>query len=186
MQVENWPIENVKPYENNPRKNDDAVEYVANSIREFGFQQPLVVDSEGVLIVGHTRLKAAQQLGLTEVPVTVADGLTNEQTKEYRLADNKTAEFAEWDFSMLNEELEGIDWLDCDMGKFGFTLYGEEEFGEEFSVPDGDQPQFKTMTLHFDTQQYEFVSGVLDGITDEETATYSDKVYEVCKLWAMR
>lgn len=127
MQVEQWNIEDVKPYERNPRKNDEAVEYVANSIREFGFQQPLVVDSNGVIVVGHTRLKAAQKLWLTEVPVVVADGLTDDQVKAYRLADNKTNEFAEWDFDKLNEELEGIDWLDIDMTQFGFYLDGEGE-----------------------------------------------------------
>lgn len=129
MQVENWNIGDVKPYERNPRKNDDAVEYVANSIKEFGFQQPLVVDKDGVLIVGHTRLKAAKKLGLKEVPVVVADNLTDEQVKAYRLADNKTNEFAEWDFSMLNDELADIDWLELDMSQFGFKL-DDELFGE--------------------------------------------------------
>lgn len=121
MQVENWKIEDVKPYENNPRKNDDAVEYVANSIKEFGFQQPLVVDSNGVIIVGHTRLKAAQKLGLTDVPVVVADGLSDDQVKAYRLADNKTGEMASWDWNQLNLELEDIDWLDLNMEQFGFS-----------------------------------------------------------------
>lgn len=121
MQVENWKIEDVTPYENNPRKNDEAVEYVANSIREFGFQQPLVVDSEGVLIVGHTRLKAAQELGLTEVPVIVADNLTDDQVKAYRLADNKTGEKSWWDWGKLNEELEDIDWFEMNMEDFGFS-----------------------------------------------------------------
>lgn len=120
MQVENWNIDDVKPYENNPRNNDEAVEYVANSIREFGFQQPLVVDSDGVLIVGHTRLKAAKELGLESVPVVVASDLTDEQVRAYRLADNKVAEASSWDWNMLNEELENIDWLDLNMEKFGF------------------------------------------------------------------
>lgn len=131
MQVDNYPIENVKQYENNPRKNDDAVEYVANSIREFGFQQPLVVDSDGVLIVGHTRLKAAQKLGLAEVPVVVADGLTEEQVKAYRLADNKTSEKAFWDLSKLDKELEDIDWLEFDMEQFGFFIEEDESKIEE-------------------------------------------------------
>lgn len=119
------PVDSIIPYENNPRKNDDAVEYVANSIREFGFQSPIIVDSNNVIVCGHTRAKAAQKLGLTEVPVVVADGLTDEQVKAYRLADNKTNEFAEWDFSMLNEELEGIDWLEINMEHFGFQLDDE-------------------------------------------------------------
>lgn len=121
MQVENWPIENVTPYENNPRKNDEAVDKVANSIKRFGWQQPLVVDSNGVLVVGHTRLKAAQQLGLTEVPVHVADNLTEDEAKAYRLADNKTGEKAVWDWGKLDIELGDIDWSDINMEDFGFS-----------------------------------------------------------------
>lgn len=121
MKVENWNIDDVIPYENNPRRNDEAVEYVANSIKEFGWQQPIVVDKEGVVIVGHTRLKAAHELGLKEVPVHVAEGLTEDQAKAYRLADNKTGELAIWDFPKLNMELEDIDWLDMNMEDFGFS-----------------------------------------------------------------
>lgn len=139
MQVENWKIEDVKPYENNPRNNDDAVEYVANSIKEFGFQQPLVVDSEGVLIVGHTRLKAAELLGLETVPVVVAYDLTDEQVKAYRLADNKVAESASWDWDKLNLELEEIDWLDMNMADFGFKLDDElDEKPDSFQEYDAD------------------------------------------------
>ena len=123
MQIENWNINDVKPYENNPRKNDEAVEKVANSIKEFGWQQPIVVDKEGIVIVGHTRLKAAQELGLDEVPVIVANDLTDDQAKAYRLADNKTGELAIWDFPKLNIELEDIDWLDMNMEDFGFHLF---------------------------------------------------------------
>lgn len=89
MKVENWDIEKVKPYDKNPRKNDDAVEATANSIKEFGWQQPIVVDNDGVIIVGHTRLKAAKKLKLNTVPVTVASDLSEDQVKAYRLADNK-------------------------------------------------------------------------------------------------
>lgn len=122
MQVENWPIDKVTPYERNPRKNDDAVEYVANSIREFGFRSPIIVDRNGVIICGHTRLKAALSLGLTEVPVHVADNLSDEQVRAYRLADNKTGEKAWWDFAKLDLELSEIDWLDMNMEKFGFDI----------------------------------------------------------------
>lgn len=111
-------LDEIRPYENNPRVNDGAVGAVAESIREFGFQQPIVVDRDGVIIAGHTRYKAAQKLGLTEVPVVVAGNLTDEQVRAYRLADNKTGELAEWDFSALEEELAGIGELD--MSLFGF------------------------------------------------------------------
>lgn len=120
MNIIEQNIEKLIPYENNPRNNDDAVDQVAESIKEFGFQQPIVVDKENVVIVGHTRLKAAKRLGLKKVPVVVADELTDEQAKAYRLADNKTNELASWKFELLDEELLGIGQID--MGKFGFDM----------------------------------------------------------------
>lgn len=140
MQVENWNIEDVKPYENNPRKNDEAVEKVANSIKEFGWQQPIVVDKDGIVIVGHTRLKAAQMLDLEEVPVHVASDLTDDQAKAYRLADNKTGELAIWDFPKLNIELEDIDWVDMNMEDFGFGInsYFGDDDESEVKEPAGD------------------------------------------------
>ena len=129
MKIENWDIDKVKPYDKNPRNNDDAVEATANSIREFGWQQPIVVDTDGIVIVGHTRLKAAKKLNLDQVPVTVANNLTDEQVKAYRLADNKTGELAEWESKMLNEELDEI--LNIDMEQFGFEPEKDEEIEEE-------------------------------------------------------
>ena len=104
-------------YENNPRNNDAAVDAVANSIKEFGFKVPIVITKDLVIIAGHTRLKASLKLGLVSVPCIVADDLTEGQIKAFRLADNKTAELATWDFSKLEEELEDID---MDMLQFGF------------------------------------------------------------------
>lgn len=117
MTVQEMRLDQIKPYRNNPRKNDEAVQAVANSIREFGFKQPIVVDADGVIIVGHTRYKAAQELGLETVPVLVADDLSDDKVKAYRLADNKTNELAEWDLSALETELAQID---MDMSGFGF------------------------------------------------------------------
>lgn len=127
LRVQYWPIDKVKPYPNNPRNNDEAVEYVANSIREFSFQQPLVVDSEGTIIAGHTRLKAAKRLGMDTVPVVVADNLTPAQVNAYRLADNKVAEAATWDMEALAVELEGLE-VDFDMTMFDFDA-SEFDFG---------------------------------------------------------
>lgn len=118
MDVVYRPIDSVVPYANNPRKNADAVDAVANSIREFGWKQPLVVDVDGVIVVGHTRWLAARRLGLREVPCIVATDLTKEQADAYRLADNKTNELAEWDMEKLRSELEGLK--DFDMAQFGF------------------------------------------------------------------
>ena len=125
MNVINKKISEIKPYEKNPRKNDDAVKYVAESIQQFGFKVPIVIDTNGVIIAGHTRCKASKKLGLKEVPCIIADDLTEEQIKAYRLADNKVAEKSEWDIDLLGGELEGI--LDIDMSDFGFDLSVDEE-----------------------------------------------------------
>ena len=119
MEIKNVKISDIVPYTNNPRRNEHAVEYVKNSIKEFGFRIPMVLDKNSVIVCGHTRFMAAQELGMTEVPCTYAEDLTDEQIKAFRLADNKTAEIAGWDFEMLGEELEG---LDMDMSQFGFDL----------------------------------------------------------------
>lgn len=120
MQVETWPIDRLIPYDKNPRLNDDAVEAVARSIQEFGFRQPIVVDDEGVIIIGHTRLKAARKLGLSEVPVHIARGLSPEKIKALRIADNKTAEIAEWNLELLPIELSELQGMDFDLGLLGF------------------------------------------------------------------
>lgn len=96
-------ISDIRPYENNPRKNDEAVKYVAESIKQFGFKVPIVIDKDGIIVAGHTRYKAAKKLNLKEVPCIVADDLTDEQVKAFRLADNKVAEKAEWDFELLGD-----------------------------------------------------------------------------------
>ena len=121
MQVTLWPIERVKPYERNPRLNDQAVDAVAASLTEFGWRQPIVVDADGVIVVGHTRWKAAKKLGLTQVPVHVATDLTPEQAKAYRLADNQTATIAEWDKEFLPLELADLKDANFDLGLLGFS-----------------------------------------------------------------
>lgn len=125
MQIIEKSITEITPYEKNPRKNDEAVEYVANSIKEFGFKVPIVIDKDGVIVAGHTRYKAAQELGLEKLPCVIADDLTEEQVKAFRIADNKVGEFAEWDFDLLGEELDGI--FDIDMSEFGFDIDLDEE-----------------------------------------------------------
>lgn len=118
--VELRPIDAIQPYPGNPRVNDDAVDAVAASLKEFGFRQPIVIDAEGVIIAGHTRWKAAKKLGLTKVPVHVATDLTPEQAKAYRIADNKTGELAEWNFDLLPIELKDLQQADYDLGVLGF------------------------------------------------------------------
>jgi len=119
MHVELRPIDSIRPYEKNPRLNEQAVDAVAASLKEFGFRQPIVVDLDGVIIVGHTRYKAARKLGMTHVPVHVAD-LTPAQAKAYRIADNQTATLADWDQALLPLELGELRDMDFDLALLGF------------------------------------------------------------------
>jgi len=121
MQVENRPINTIRPYDKNPRINDQAVDAVAASIREFGFRQPIVVDEEGLIIVGHTRFKAALKLGLETVPVHVATGLTPAQIKAYRIADNQTATMSQWNNDLLPLELADLQEMGFDLNLTGFS-----------------------------------------------------------------
>lgn len=130
MEIVMRKVSELTPYEKNPRRNDEAVQYVAASIKEFGFKVPIVVDRDGVVVSGHTRLKAAKQLGMEEVPCIVADDLTPEQIKAFRLADNKVSEKAGWDFALLEAELEEL--FDFDMGDFGFAVQEDVDISDFF------------------------------------------------------
>jgi site-specific DNA-methyltransferase (adenine-specific) len=137
MKIENVRVGEIKPYKRNAKRHPpEQVEYIANSIREFGWQQPLVIDKNGVVVIGHGRLLAAKKLGMKEVPCVRAEGLTDEQIKALRLADNKTNE-SEWDIKLLAEDMGGI--FDIDMSQFGFeTLLDEDEPAE---VVEDDVPE---------------------------------------------
>ena len=120
LQHETWPIDKLIEYARNPRKNDHAVDRVAAAIREFGFRVPVVAKSGGTVVDGHLRLKAAKKLGLTEVPVVLADDMTDLQIKAFRLSVNKMAELAEWDDELLAIELHELNAADFDMALIGF------------------------------------------------------------------
>jgi DNA modification methylase len=140
MQITFKPLSELIPYSKNPRKNDEAVEFVANSIKEFGFKVPIVIDGDGIIVAGHTRYKAAKKLKLTEVPCIIADDLTEEQIKAYRLADNRVAEKSEWDIDLLSGELDDI--LNIDMAQFDFDLSLDEEETEVAEDDfDGELPE---------------------------------------------
>jgi len=135
------PVSEVRPYEKNPRKNTNAVKFVKASIEQFGFKVPIIVDSNRVIVCGHTRLLAAKSLGMSEVPCIMADDLTEDQIRAFRLADNKVGEFAEWDLDMLGGELgELAEISDIDMGDFGFDL-SEMEEETEAEVTEDDVPE---------------------------------------------
>lgn len=143
MQIEYLNIDSIMPYENNPRRNDDAVKYIQNSIEKFGFKVPLVIDNNNVIVCGHTRYKAAKALGMESVPCIIADDLTDEQIKAFRLADNKTSEMAAWDFGLLEEELLALSELEIDMAEFGFmdaTNIDVDGFFEE-TTPKESEPE---------------------------------------------
>ena len=162
LEVMQKKLDEIRPYYNNPRHNDDAVEAVANSIREFGFQQPIVVDSDGIIIVGHTRLKAAERLGLETVPVVVAD-LDEEKANAYRLADNKTGELASWDLQALEVELGKID---MDMSQFGFEFVDPEEIIE--SLEDDKYTTVRNLPQYEPTGEVVFIEELCDDAKAKE------------------
>lgn len=135
-------LNELKPYENNPRNNANAVKSVASSIKEFGFKVPIVIDKDNVIVAGHTRYLASQELGLETVPCIIADDLTEEQIKAFRLADNKTGELAGWDFAKLEEELVSLE--NIDMTSFGFIVHDDvdiDDFFAESEAPTEKEPK---------------------------------------------
>ena len=128
MEIKYLPVTDLKPYENNPRINDDAVEIVASSIAEFGFKVPVVLDADNVVVCGHTRLKAAKLLGIDKIPCVIAKDLSEEQIKAFRLVDNKTQELAEWDWNIIFDELDLIQSID--MNKMGFEQFLDDDKGQ--------------------------------------------------------
>ena len=140
MNIIEMGIDEVIPYENNPRKNDDAVDKVALSISAFGFKVPIVIDANNVIVTGHTRVKAAKKLGLKTVPCIKADDLTEEQIKAFRLADNKVSEFSEWDEEKLMKELEAL-------GDIDMSLYGFEQLEQELEEIKEENPYSKGVKI---------------------------------------
>lgn len=151
MQIIDVNIDDIKEYANNPRKNDEAVKPLAESIKRFGFKIPIVIDKNNVIVCGHTRIKAARLLGMTEIPCVMADDLTPEEIDAFRLADNKVGEIAEWDIDLLASELKDI--TDIDMSDFGFDISAladeperkEQEISasRELEISDYDDEKFE-------------------------------------------
>lgn len=155
MQIVEKDIDELTPYENNPRKNDKSVDYVANSISQFGFKVPIVIDSSGVIVAGHTRYKAAVKLKIETIPCIVADDLTDEQIKAFRLADNKAGESSQWDMDLLADELDGI--LDLDMSDFGFIDMDMPEDDLALDLDDNKpEPEKEMQTCHCPKCEFEF------------------------------
>lgn len=168
MQIIKKNVNELVPYENNPRHNDDAVEYVANSIKEFGFKVPIIIDKDNVIVAGHTRLKAAKKLGMQYVPCILANDLSEEQVRAFRLADNKVGEFSTWDNDLLQIELDNL--LDIDMEKLGFEI---KEIDDDNLINDNDE---------LPTTKFDYVLKINDlkvYMTEEE----SDEITKLLKLY---
>lgn len=150
MEIKNIDINLIKPYENNPRVNINAVDKVAESIKEFGFKVPLVVNSDYVIINGHTRYEASKKLGLKNVPVIFADDLSEQQQNAFRIIDNKTHDYAEWDYQTLEEELDKIS---LDMSKYGFeenTLDFIDEMIDSGIAGEGNDKELWSLQITFE------------------------------------
>ena len=168
MQIYDKRLDEIKPYENNPRHNDEAVDAVAASIREFGFKVPIVVDSEGVIVAGHTRYKAAKKLGLKTVPCLVADDLTQEQVKAFRLADNKVGEIATWDLDTLKVELDNIG--EIDLSGMGFDLNDDKPAEDiiEQTEKEINGYQFVHYMVTVDINHHDKIIGLIDQLKEIE------------------
>ena len=165
MQIIEMAVKDLKPYEKNPRKNDEAVKYVAESIRRFGFNVPIVIDKDNTIVCGHTRWKASKQLKLKTVPCIMKDDLTDEQIRAYRLADNRVAEKAEWDLALLDTELAEIETID--MTLLGFDENGGAEPPQ--NLDDDTEKESIVITLNIKSQvDYEMikqkVTEIIDGL----------------------
>lgn len=157
MDIKNIAVKDLIPYEKNTKKHDDVqINNVAESIKQYGFVQPIVIDKNNVVVIGHCRLLAAKKLKMTEVPCICVDDLTEEQVRKLRIIDNKSNE-SDWDFDFLNEELLDLDFSDFNFD-FGIdTEYEDEDYSDEFSLKDGDREPIQNMTFTFSDDEAEII-----------------------------
>lgn len=186
MKIIETDINLLKPYPKNAKNHPPTqIDNVAESIRQFGFQQPIVVDKNYEIIIGHCRYMAAMQLLLETVPVVIADNLTDEQVKKLRLIDNKTNE-SDWDFDFLSEE---VNELDFDGFNIDWGMIQEEDYGTEFDLPSGDKSNFVTMSFVLSNEQAELIKEAMEEVQDEIEETYGNenkngnRLFEVVRQW---
>ena len=193
MKVTEISVSDLKPYDKNTKKHDKTqIANVAESIKQYGFVQPIVIDKNNTVVIGHCRLLAAKQLKMKEVPCVCVEDLTEEQVKALRIVDNKSNE-SEWDFDILPDEL---DELDFDGFDFDFCLetdgedYSPDEFGDEFSLPDGDKPEIGVMTFTLHQEQKSLIEYAISIVKDNVFETFGNTnangnaLYEVVRQWA--
>lgn len=193
MEIIKKRILDIVPYAKNAKKHDKRqIDNVAESIKQYGFVQPIVIDKDNVVVIGHCRLLAAKQLKMKEVPCVCVDDLTEEQVKALRIVDNKSNE-SEWDLDILPDELAELDFSGFDFD-FGLEDEGEDyspdEFGDDFTLPDGDKPEICQMTFTLHKQQKELIEYAISIVKDNVTETFGNTngngnaLYEVVKEWA--
>lgn len=158
LKIEYLPIKDLRPYEKNTRKHQKKdIDNIARSIEKFGMNDPIGIWKDNIIVEGHGRLLACKQLGMTEVPCVRLDHLTDEQRREYAIAHNATAELSEWDFDILPDELAELDLSNFDFD-FGIdTEYEDENYGDEFSLKDGDREPIQNMTFTFSDDEAEII-----------------------------
>lgn len=189
MNILTLALSDIHPYEKNPRKNDNAVDAVAASIRQFGFLVPLVIDRAHIIVAGHTRYKAAQRLGMKTVPCVVADELTEDQIKAFRLADNKVGEAAQWDMDLLPLELADIV---MPMADFGFQAISDDDYSDQFTLDAGEKKPFQQISITVHDEQAWLILEAIKHVYDQKvvTETFGNEnhngngLYEVVRQWA--
>ena len=193
MQIIQKKLADIVPYANNTKKHDETqIKNVAESIKKYGWVQPIVIDNDGTIVIGHCRALAAEKLGMEEVPCVVVSDLTEEEINALRIVDNKTNE-SPWDFDLLSAELPEIDLSGFEFDfEFGGEDYSPDDFGEEFSLADGDKPEICQMTFTLHARQKELIEHAIQQVKENVSETFGNTnangngLYEVVRQWAER
>lgn len=192
MDIKNVKLSEIKPYKNNQKKHPaDQIKNIATSIKKYGFVQPVVLDANNEIIIGHGRVLAAQQINMDSIPCVYAENLTEEQVRELRIIDNKLNE-SDWDTDLLSKDLFDLDFsdFDIDFGLNDESDYSPDDFGDDFSLADGDKPEICQMTFTLHQEQKSLIEYAISLIGDDVAETFGNTnkngnaLYEVVRRWA--
>lgn len=192
MDIKNVKLSEIKPYKNNQKKHPaDQIKNIATSIKKYGFVQPVVLDANNEIIIGHGRVLAAQQINMDSIPCVYAENLTEEQVRELRIIDNKLNE-SDWDTDLLSKDLFDLDFsdFDIDFGLNDESDYSPDDFGDDFSLADGDKPEICQMTFTLHQEQKSLIEYAMSLIGDDVAETFGNTnkngnaLYEVVRRWA--